>query len=244
MDDYKAITMENLEKARELVRRMEAGDHEAVGELLDGLASLRETSLFQDVGSLTRKLHDALNSFQLDTRIATLAEEEIPDARARLNHVITMTDQAAHRTLSAVEESLPLSEQLKQRAVELGGSWQRLLKREMGPQEFRQLSKETTEFLSWADHSAASIHTHLSDVLMAQGFQDLTGQIIRRVIALVGDVEDNLVDLIRFAGSRKNGAEDHGEGSRLEGPEVPGTASMDAVAGQDEVDDLLSSLGF
>jgi chemotaxis protein CheZ len=87
--------------------------------------------------------------------------------------------------------------------------------------------------------------TNLNDVLMAQDFQDLTGQIISRVITLVEEVEGNLVELIRLTGDRFIKPQDAPEtDTAAEGPHVPGVGRTDVVADQDEVDDLLSSLGF
>jgi chemotaxis protein CheZ len=125
----------------------------------------------------------------------------------------------------------------------------------MNVDEFRDMSKEIDEFLDVTRDHAGKIHGNLSEVMMAQGFQDLTGQIIRRVITLVQEVEDNLVELIRLSGGARlergqetrepvaveESAEDVMRGV---GPSVPGVDEGGSVSGQDEVDDLLSSLGF
>lgn len=238
-----------LELARDLVQKLEAGESEKAGEVLEELTKLRESSLFQEVGKLTRELHDALSNFQVDASVVELTETEIPDAKERLNHVITMTEEAANKTLGIVEQTLPLSEQLESRAVELKGQWDRFRNREMKVEEFRGLSVEIEEFLSWSSENATRIHGGLSEVMMAQDFQDLTGQIIRRVIKLVQDVELSLVDLIRISGRRiqpteqKQQTED--DRIKAEGPAIEGVDDTSGVcAGQDEVDDLLSSLGF
>jgi chemotaxis protein CheZ len=243
-----ADTLESrLEKARDLIGRIEAGDEEGIDNALDALVSMRESKLFQEVGRLTRDLHEALNTFQTDARMATLAENEMPDARARLNHVISMTDQAAHRTLNAVEEGLPLSDEIRSQATALGESWQRFRNRQMDAKEFRELSAEISGFFTLASANADRISSHLSEVLMAQDFQDLTGQVIRRVITLVQEVEDSLVNMIRISGRRMQqpDAEAATQDEALAGPVVPGTQDASgAVDSQDEVDDLLSSLGF
>lgn len=88
---------------------------------------------------------------------------------------------------------------------------------------------------------------------MAQDYQDLTGQIIRRVIALVEEVEGNLVQLVRISGQRivddpqrseRKQSEASERMQKGEGPSIPGGDNEGVVSGQDEVDDLLSSLGF
>lgn len=243
---------ESLAQARQLVLALEDGDNEQASFLLDELARRRDSGLFQELGKLTRELHDALNNFQLDAKISVLAEQEIPDAKERLNYVITMTEQAAHRTLNAVEESLPIAQELQTRAQELHDKWTRFRRKDMDVEEFRALVPEIDSFLDLTSGHATKLNASLSDVLMAQDFQDITGQIIRRVINLVKDVEDNLVGLIRISGERMAPAEKAAtrsgalseELSRGIGPQVPGVDHADVVHGQDDVDDLLSSLGF
>lgn len=250
MAEFKGSKEERLAWAQSLLDHIEADNDSEVSRLIDDLKGARDNNLFVELGKLTRELHDALNNFQLDSRISRITNDEIPDAKDRLNYVISMTEQAANRTLNAVEETLPVSEQLEQRSKELRDRWGKFRNRSLSADEFRALAREIDEFLGWSAEGAAQIHRSLSDVLMAQDFQDLTGQIIRRVITLVQEVEDNLVDLIRISGQHLVAdAEEAAEGkkddrSSLEGPQIPGRESVDVVRGQDDVDDLLSSLGF
>ena len=241
-----------LDQARALVAELESGNSDAAESLIDELGRTREQNLFRELGKMTRQLHDALNSFAVDSRMVALAESDIPDAKARLSHVIDMTEESANRTLTAVEGSLPIAEQLQEQASALHEKWARFCNKDMGVTEFRDLSKEIDDFLGLTSGHAGQIHSNLSEVMMAQGFQDLTGQIIRRVITLVQEVEDNLVELIRLSGgarversdrNREPGAET--DVMRGIGPVVPGVdPGGGAVSDQDEVDDLLSSLGF
>ena len=170
---------------------------------------------------------------------------EIPDAKQRLNYVIEKTEAAAHRTLTAVEAMLPIAERLGQDANEFAGDWSRFTRRELSVEEFKKLSERLVAFLEKIKADSGTMHSSLSDVLMAQDFQDITGQVIRRVINLVTQVENSLVQLIRCAGSQSVGTDSNAEGLQAEGPAVAGTKdSEQRVNGQDEVDDLLSSLGF
>jgi chemotaxis protein CheZ len=238
-----------LTHARALVEQVEAGDMQQAGQLMDKIGRLRESDLFQQLGKLTRDLHESLNSFRFDARIAELAEQEIPDAKQRLNYVIGMTEQAAHRTLTAVETALPLSDELRGKAAALKDRWRRLLRRELDARQFKALSDEVVDFLDLAEQNCAMTHRHLSAVLMAQDYQDITGQIIRRVIATVQDTEESLVRLIRISGQRMappravkcNGSARKHE---PEGPQINPQARPDVAANQDDVDNLLSSLGF
>jgi len=234
-----------LGQARELVRCLEAGDVGGADALVSQLTHLQEKALFQELGRLTRELHEAINGFLLDERLQQLARHEIPDATERLRYVISMTEQSANTTLNAVEASIPVVETLEQQAGRLSGEWQRFRNRELAVQEFRRLADQLGLFLGQVASDSSELHGRLSEVLMAQGFQDLTGQIIRKVIHLVQDVEDKLVQIIRLSGERLPNLERKVEPVlRGPGPALPGLDTADVVQGQDEVDDLLSSLGF
>jgi chemotaxis protein CheZ len=235
-----------IAQARQLLAHLESGNAAEADRVLGEIACAHDTGLFQEVGRLTRELHEALNAFRNDTRLASLANVDIPDAKERLHYVVSMTEQAASRTLSAVEESRPVCEELRARALGLHEDWRRFLERKMDVTEFRALSARLDEFLPWAEAGAARVGGNLSEALMAQGFQDLTGQIIGRVIKLVEEVEDSLVNLVRIAGQRSGATPEPAArpADALEGPQVPRLRQSDAVSGQDEVDDLLSSLGF
>ena len=236
-----------LTHAEELVLALKQGDSERASALLDYISSARDSGLYNEVGKMARQLHDAMDNFCRETRIDELAEEEIPDARVRLRHVIDMTQKSADKSLTAAENTLPKCDALSARIDELGSSWQHFKKREMSVEQFRALSKQLETFFVEAEKDTSDIRNGLNDIMMAQDFQDLTGQIITRVIELVEEVEGNLVELVRLTGERMNqGDEKKVEKSAIdaEGPQVPGVAAGNAVNGQDEVDDLLSSLGF
>lgn len=234
---------ERLELARNLVAELDAGNTDQADALVQKLVNSSRSELFNEVGRLTRELHEAINGFLLDGRITEMAEQEIPDASQRLNYVITMTEQAANTTLNAVEISLPLADELGQRSAQLSDTWQQFRDRQLSVEDFRQLSRELSDFLLVSNGHCKQLHERLTEVLMAQGFQDLTGQIIRQVITLVHDVEERLVQLIRVSGASEVQQKAH-EPHKLEGPAVPGVDQGDLVSGQDDVDDLLSSLGF
>ncbi|WP_006786145.1 protein phosphatase CheZ [Thiorhodospira sibirica] len=248
------IQRRQLEQARELVKLMESGDDLQAGKLIEELGRMHESLLFQQIGKLTRDLHEALNGFRMDSRLSEITEEEIPDAKERLNYVVVMTEQAANRTLTAVETVLPLIESLTQQASELGSDWQRFRQRELSADDFRELSRKLDLFFEQMNQNSELMRRNLSDVLMAQDFQDLTGQVIRRVINLVQDVEENLVGLVRISGQRlsnpdakfKQEQKDTATLTTGTGPTVPGTsdAKQEVMTAQDDVDDLLSSLGF
>lgn len=235
-----------LEYARSLVAHLEAGDEPAAQDALDALSAMRESQLFQELGKLTRELHDTLANFQIDSKMTDLAQTDIPDAKERLNHVITMTEQAADKTLCAVEELQPMSDELQERLSKLRADWGRFRNRNMPVEEFREFSRELEQFFDWTEQMMPQFNGKLTDIMMAQDFQDLTGQIIRRVITLVQDVEGGLVDLIRISGQKLKPQAEKKEVNPIEatGPSIEGIDTEDIVTGQDDVDDLLSSLGF
>ncbi len=249
-------TMQSLlHDARMLVQSIEADNFDEANRLLDQMVRAREYDLFQELGKLTRNLHEALNSFRLDARLNRLAEYEIPDAKERLNHVVTLTEQAANRTLNALDEIDPICRHLEERTGELDTAWQRFRRRQMAVDEFREMAQAFDTFMADLRVDIGKVRGHLSEVMMAQDFQDLTGQIIRRVIALVQELEVNLVDLVRIGGERLKGAgtlpteEKASEAVAATqsgfGPNVPTVDDQSkVVTSQDDVDDLLSSLGF
>ncbi len=235
-----------LSLAKDLVAALEKGDQAVADEILDQVAGLRETQLFKEIGRLTRQLHDTMVSFAVDSKIAEMAEHDIPDAKERLRYVISMTEQSADQTLTAVETLLPISQELNEQANHLSGKWGRFLDKEMPLDEFKSMSAEIAQYFEHSKGALEQVQGGLNEILMAQGFQDITGQIIRRVIDLVQDLEISMVKLISIS-SRKAGtgeaASDHHE---LPGPVVPGVDDKagDVATSQVDVDDLLSSLGF
>ncbi len=249
-----------IKRARELVSSAEAGNDEEAKAILDELITMKETSLFQELGRLTRDVHETFKAFRDDSRITELAEGGgIANAKERLHYVITMTQQAADTTMSQIEEAIPLCENITSGTSELLSSWERFTQRQMEAEEFRQLSKTLKVFLESANNDSKSLMTNLNEIMMAQSYQDLTGQIIYKVIKLVEDVEGDLINLIKLS-SKHSGQPDplaeaeamekqaearKKDKSSLDGPVVPGLADeVETLAGQDEVDDLLSSLGF
>jgi chemotaxis protein CheZ len=235
-----------LDAARALLTALESDDDSAAQKQLAILTQSHESQLFQEVGKLTRELHEALSNFNIDSRLVDLAENDIPNTRDRLNYVITTTEDAAHKTLSHIDQTLPLAQELRQTAEKIDESWQRFRNKEMTADEFRQLVKEIEAYLPAVKSHADQVHANLSEMMLAQGFQDLTGQVIRQVISLVEEVEDSLVQLVKVAGKHQQESKPKKETDpiKAEGPQINAKDNPDVVNDQDDVDDLLSSLGF
>lgn len=218
-------------RLEQLLALAKAGDSIGFSAHLDDLTSLREQALFKDVGRLTRQLHESLMSFQFDSRVAALAASEFPDARNRLDRVIELTEQSAHRTMDLIEAVGPVVDELQSESRTLAGQWRE------GGQPDARLIRQTRDFVGRTTEQADTLRHALSDVLIAQNFQDLSGQIIRDIIRLVKEVEETLVNMIRLSGRSVELAEQHKADEEKR-------RDADRVKNQDDVDDILSSLGF
>ncbi|MEE9395466.1 MAG: protein phosphatase CheZ, partial [Methylococcales bacterium] len=130
-DSNDELLAKRLESARALVTALEQGNEKSADKIVYEIASASETKMFQQVGQLTRQLHEAMSGFAQDSRLGELTENAIPDAKERLNYVITMTQQAADTTLNVVDELLPVSDRLVDQAGELSVRWNRFLQKEM-----------------------------------------------------------------------------------------------------------------
>ncbi|MFT5451246.1 MAG: chemotaxis protein CheZ [Enterobacterales bacterium] len=251
MDKDRALIL-----AKQLIENLEADNEETAKSTLDSLAAISESKLFKEIGKLTRDLHDTLNNFHLDTRLTSLTTHDIPDAKDRLEYVMKLTADAANTTMDAVEEGISISDTIKGKAAELDEGWQRVRNKELDGNQFRALCTLTETFITTTANDSVTLHKLLEDALMAQGFQDLTGQVIKRVIQLVHEVEESLVETIKMFGEMSDyheavnsGVNDVAIDGKKEkiapsGPAMNAETRSDVVNSQDEVDDLLSSLGF
>ena len=239
-----------LEKAKRLVEMLESEQVEdaAIEANIDEIMNIRESSLFHELGKMTREIHDSIMNFRMDSRVSDLAHSDIPDAKDRLEYVIEMTEKSANTVLGVVEKGTPVAEKLSGQAKQLAEQWGRFRRRELSPDELKSMGIEVESFFNESEAMMTELLSGFNEVLMAQDFQDLTGQIIRKVINLVDEIESNLVELVRIQGEHKISEKvdaKKDEREALDGPQVPGKESSDDVMkGQDDVDDLLASLGF
>jgi len=249
----------SLEEAKALVAHLESNEVESANDIVHSITMRESTELFSEVGKLTRQLHSSLKNFDIDSRISNITNSQIPDAQSRLEYVIGETEKAANSTMDAVERSMPIAEALNERLTSVLPEWKKLMSRQLEVGEFKTLCYDLDKLLTDACSDSATLNSILTEVLMAQGYQDLTGQVIRRVIELVKEVEENLVDLLSAFSddetlqekARKDAENGKAQPSTknddnvvAEGPIINGAARDDVVHGQDDVDDLLSSLGF
>ncbi len=193
------------------------------------------------IGRLTRTLHDALRELGYD-RLLEKTAASIPDARDRLDYVVKMTEQAAVRALNAIEAAQPIQDRLGEEAERLSAHWQKLFDRQLSVEEFKTLVAGTRDYLAGVPKQTRATNSQLLEIMMAQDFQDLTGQVIKKITALAQDMEQQLVHLLVDLVPADLRSEI--DIDLLSGPVVNAVGRSDVVTDQNQVDDLLESLGF
>ncbi|ENM3941209.1 protein phosphatase CheZ [Vibrio cholerae] len=239
--------MISLEQAKELVQLLEQGQQSEANRLFTYVYESANNPMFKEIGMLTRDLHEALKNFQIDERFSEIATDEIPDARERLQYVIQKTEVAANKTMDAVDRCMPIADKLHESLLLIRPEWNGLMNGRIELMHFKSLCHRIDDLLSQVEGDSSELRGELTEILMAQDFQDLTGQIIKRVINLVNEVEKRLVEILTVFGvAQKEQKADKATVSSIEpeGPILNPHERIDAVSSQDEVDDLLSSLGF
>jgi chemotaxis protein CheZ len=194
------------------------------------------------VGHLTRQLHDTLAELGYDQQIQECAAATLPDARQRLAYVVALTEQAASRSLNAVDAATPIQEALAADATSLAARWDSILRGEADIDEFKNLARATRDYLHAVPQRTDTTREQLREIVMAQEFQDLTGQVLKRITDLANHLETQLLTLLvenSPAPIRRNEAM-----GLLNGPAVGGQNVPDVVTNQAQVDELLESLGF
>ncbi|MGA8864782.1 MAG: protein phosphatase CheZ [Gallionella sp.] len=197
--------------------------------------------MINQIGHMARTLHDTLRELGLNKQIEKAASS-IPDARDRLNYVATLTEQAAERVLNATEAAQPLVEKMEVEAHRLAGQWQLLFDKKLDVEKFKVLVMQTHAFLNEVPRQAKATNSYLMEIMMAQDFQDLTGQVIKKITAVTKEMEQQLLSLL-VENAPASVKADLNAGL-LNGPVINPANRTDVVSSQDQVDDLLESLGF
>jgi chemotaxis protein CheZ len=205
--------------------------------------------VINQIGQMARSLHETLRELGLNKQIEAAASS-IPDARDRLNYVATLTEQAAERVLNATEAAQPLVEKMEVEAHRLAGQWQLLFDKKLDVEQFKKMVMETREFLNQVPKQTKETNAYLMEIMMAQDFQDLTGQVIKKITAVTREMEKQLLDLLveNVPAARQGASPGTTKGEQqtglLNGPVINPNGRTDVVSSQDQVDDLLESLGF
>lgn len=198
------------------------------------MAAQASPEIFQQLGAITRQLHDTLQQLGVMPKLQQAADG-LPDARSRLNYIANKTADAANKVLNSVDQAKAehghISEQTRRIAQAVTADPVRAV-----------ASGAVLNFVGDVEAATARIDRHLTDIMLAQDFHDLTGQVVAKVVALATDLEDSLVKLLVQAAPPEQAQKV--EAAVLSGPVVDPAGRIDVVNNQSEVDDLLASLGF
>jgi len=197
--------------------------------------------VINQIGHMARTLHDTLRELGLNKEIEKAAAS-IPDARDRLNYVATLTQQAAEKVLNATDAAQPILEKVEVESHRLAGQWQMLFEKKLDVMQFKDLVMQTQAFLHEVPKQTKATNGYLMEIMMAQDFQDLTGQVIKKIIEVTKSMEQQLVSLLLENAPASVKAEF--DAGLLNGPVINAAGRTDVVTSQDQVDDLLESLGF
>ncbi len=249
-EEHRRLTVEDLEEIKDL---LECGMQEQAEEKLVILSKeftqQKNDEVYEQVGSLTRDLHDAIKNFAEDDRLRVIANVDMPKASERLSSIIQMTDSAASKTLDAVEACEPMVRSLNDSVERLLPAWNSLMKGRIKRDNFVSLCRNVDALIHETKDNVSTVSEQLNVILLAQDYQDLTGQMIQKVITLVSEVEDKLLQfLTHFSEEEKRTILENSESVNGISPQGPASGddlkSDKIAASQDDVDDLLASLGF
>jgi chemotaxis protein CheZ len=202
----------------------------------------QQEAVFNRLGHMARTLHDTLRELGYD-KLLEQTVSALPDAKDRLAYVANLTEQAACRVLNATDIAGPLVDEIENGASELGTRWDKAFANQLSVAEFKKLAEETRGYLKeQLPTKTRATHAQLTEIMMAQDFQDLTGQVIKKVVVLAQELEAGLMGaLIDVLPATRRTEE---VASLMNGPVVNAEGRSDVVVNQEQVDDLLDSLGF
>ena len=202
----------------------------------------KQEAVFNRIGHMARSLHDTLRELGYD-KLLEQTVSALPDAKDRLAYVANLTEQAACRVLNATDIACPLVDDIETTSVALGERWDKVFANQSSVADFKQLAEETRTYLKdQVPAKTRATHAQLTEIMMAQDFQDLTGQVIKKVVVLAQELETGLMAaLIDVLPETKRTGE---VASLMNGPVINAEGRSDVVVNQEQVDDLLDSLGF
>ena len=205
-----------------------------LNNVLPHMTAAASPEVFHQLGLITRQLHDTLSQLGVMPKLQQAADG-LPDARSRLTYIAKKTGEAADKVLNSVDRA-------KEEHQTISSETRRIAEAILADPVRAVASGAVMNFVRDVDEATARIDQHLTDIMMAQDFHDLTGQVVAKVVSLASDLEDSLVKLLVQAAPPEQAQKV--EASILNGPVVNPEGRTDVVANQGEVDDLLASLGF
>ncbi len=219
----------------------QAAAPEAGPGVAGGNPESQDDVVFNRLGHLARQLHDSLRGLGVDKLLADTADQ-IPDARQRLAYIAQMTEQAASKVLNAADIAKPIQEELMARSTAMSQRWDKMFGNQLSVEEFKLLAADTRTYFAEAPPKLKITGDQLMEIILAQDFQDLTGQVIKKVVEVVQGMESQLLSvLIEAMPDERKAAAPEG---LLNGPVINAEGRSDVLTNQTQVDDLLESLGF
>nr|WP_314540259.1 protein phosphatase CheZ [uncultured Massilia sp.] len=203
--------------------------------------------MYERLGAIVRVMHDSLRELGYDKAL-TEASSQIVDAQDRLEYVASLTEQAANKVLNTLDDGMPAQDLLSKQAKEMETRWGDLFAGKLSIEQFKSLAGDSKQFAQLVSEATEAEKARLLEIMMAQDFQDITGQLIKKVVIITKTVENELAQLLRDSApadvkeklAQKQAAQEQEQPAQLmSGPSVP-TVALD----QDSVDDLLADLGF
>jgi chemotaxis protein CheZ len=208
-----------------------------------------EKGMYERLGGIVRLLHDSLRELGYDKAL-TEASSQIVDAQDRLEYVASLTEQAANKVLNTLDDGMPAQDLLSKQAKDMENRWGDLFSGKLSIDQFKTLAGDSKQFAQLVSEATEAEKARLLEIMMAQDFQDITGQLIKKVVKITQTVENELAQLLRDSApadvkeklAQKQAAQEQAQeqpAPLMQGPSVP-SAALD----QDSVDDLLADLGF
>ncbi|MBK4736095.1 protein phosphatase CheZ [Noviherbaspirillum pedocola] len=202
---------------------------------LEAGAAGEKLPMFDSLGHIVRQLHDSLRELGYDRSLNDISSE-VTDAAGRLEYIATLTEQAANKVLNSIDDAMPVQDDLARKAGEIEGRWNALFEGKMSVEDFKLLARDSRQYAADSGTAAEAEKARLMTIMMAQDFQDITGQIIKKVIGITQKLERELAQLLidnAPLAAREKVVD------LMAGPAVPASAMA-----QTDVDNLLADLGF
>jgi chemotaxis protein CheZ len=202
-----------------------------------------QAGMYERLGGIVRLLHDSLRELGYDRSLSNVANQ-INDAQDRLAYIANLTEQAANKVLNAIDIGMPAQDELSKQSKAMEDRWAQLFAGKLSIEEFKLLAGDSKKFAAAVAERTESEKARLLEIMMAQDFQDITGQLIKKIVVITNTVERELAQLLRDNAPPEvkaaiEASEHQQPAAIMHGPSMPAEAMA-----QDGVDDLLASLGF